>query len=243
MTKRENGHVCDSEGTEYYRHSREEIRSLLPDGASRILEVGPGGGYTLLWLRSIYPKVTTVGVEVNRELKEELEDNADIAVMGNIDDCVSDLGQFDLILLLDVLEHLPDPVKTLRSIRGLLTEGGRIIVSVPNVAHLSVTLPLLFRRKFTYQDSGILDRTHLRFFVEGTAVELLNDADLTVTDGLVAGIEGPKSRLIDCLSLGVLRHHLVKQYIMVGQRRGDASVQPRIAWRRAGDVEAKEGRR
>ncbi|MDE5465491.1 bifunctional 2-polyprenyl-6-hydroxyphenol methylase/3-demethylubiquinol 3-O-methyltransferase UbiG [Bradyrhizobium sp. CSS354] len=241
MTNRRDGSACDSERTEYYRHSREEIRSLLPDGASRILEVGPGGGYTLRWLRSIYPNVTTVGVEVNRELKEELEENADIAVIGNIDDCSSDLGQFDLVLLLDVLEHLPDPGRTLRSISGLLTEGGRIIVSVPNVAHLSVALPLLFRRKFTYRDSGILDRTHLRFFVEGTAVELLNDADLIVTDGLVAGIEGPKSKLIDCLSLGVLRHHLVKQYIMAGQRRGDTSAQPKIGWRMADSVCATEG--
>ena len=62
-----------------------------------------------------------------------------------------------------------------------------MIVSVPNVAHLSVSIPLLFRREFAYQDAGILDRTHLRFFVEDTAVKLLNDFKLVVERGLASG--------------------------------------------------------
>lgn len=197
------------------------------------MEVGPGGGYTLRWLRSIYPNVATVGVEVNRELKEELEENADIAIIGNIDDCASDLGQFDLVLLLDVLEHVPDPTRTLQAItRSLLMDGGRVIVSVPNIAHLSVTLPLLFQRRFEYTDSGILDRTHLKFFVEGTAVKLLNDSGLVVKDGLITGIEGPKSKMLDRLTFGGLTHHLAKQYIMAGELTTESTTQLKINWKK-----------
>jgi SAM-dependent methyltransferase len=169
-------------------------------------------------------------VELNPELKDELKKNADVAIFESIDECVTRLETFDLILLLDVLEHVPDSASTLQKVRQLLQAGGRIIVSVPNIAHLSVTLPLLVQRRFTYQDAGIMDRTHLRFFVEDTAVKLLNDAELVVTKGLIGGLQGPKSKLLDHLSFGLLRHHLARQYIMVGESNDSEIVQRRVKW-------------
>jgi 2-polyprenyl-3-methyl-5-hydroxy-6-metoxy-1,4-benzoquinol methylase len=71
------------------------------------------------------------------------------------------------VVLADVLEHLPDPVRVLRSVHSLLNPGARIVVSVPNVAHVSVRAQLLFGR-FRYSARGILDRTHLRFFTQRT---------------------------------------------------------------------------
>jgi 2-polyprenyl-3-methyl-5-hydroxy-6-metoxy-1,4-benzoquinol methylase len=218
---------------DYYRHSRREILPLLPPSATRVLEVGPGGGYTLKWVKSIYPNSTTVGVEINDSLNDELTKNADIAIIGNIDECILRLGRFDLILLLDVLEHVPDATRTLSLVSRLLTDGGRVIVSVPNIAHLSVTLPLLFRRRFTYRDAGIMDRTHLKFFVEETAVQLLNDANLIVKNGLVGGLGGRRSKMLDIVSLGLLRHHLTKQYIMAGDPTNGDFVQPKVNWKKA----------
>lgn len=215
----------------YYHHVRREIRPLLPRSASRILDVGAGSGGTLSWLKTLYPDAETTGVELNHELARELQRNADVAIVGNIDDCLPRLATFDLILLLDVLEHVPDSARTLQRIRGCLRAGGRVIVSVPNIAHLSVTVPLLMKRRFTYQDAGILDRTHLRFFVEDTAIQLLNDANLVVTMGLIGGLEGPKSRLLDNLSFGLLRHHLARQYIMVGEPKESDAVQQRVQWK------------
>ena len=219
----------------YYSRSRREIRSLLPSRASRILEVGPGAGFTLMWLKSIYPAATTCGVELNPALEADLQEHADVAIIGDIDHLISRVAsKFDLILLLDVLEHVPDPTRTLRAItRNLLMDGGRVIVSVPNIAHLSVTLPLLFQRRFEYADSGILDRTHLKFFVEDTAVKLLNDTNLIVKDGLITGLEGPKSKILDGLTLGFLTHHLAKQYIMAGEPTGERTAQPKINWKKS----------
>jgi len=216
--------------TTYYHHVRREIQPLLPENASRILEVGAGGGDTLRWLKTIYPEAETTGVELNGELKNDLQNNADVAIFESIDQCVTRLGTFDLILLLDVLEHVPDSTSTLQKVCERLEPGGRVIVSVPNIAHLSVALPLLVQRRFTYQDAGILDRTHLRFFVEGTAVKLLNDANLVVTKGLVGGLQGPKSRLLDQISFGLLRHHLAKQYIMLGEANGKNVSQKPLKW-------------
>lgn len=89
------------------------------------------------------------------------------------------LGSFDLVVLADVLEHLPDPLRVLRSVHSLLNPGARIVVSVPNVAHLSVRAQLLFGR-FRYSTRGILDSTHLRFFTRRTVMELLTDSDFHV---------------------------------------------------------------
>jgi 2-polyprenyl-3-methyl-5-hydroxy-6-metoxy-1,4-benzoquinol methylase len=213
----------------YYHFVRSEIRPLLPKTASRILDVGAASGATLGWLKTIYPSARTTGLELNPELTDELKRNADVAIIGDIDDQLPQLGTFDLILFLDVLEHIADPDRTLRSARKLLRQGGRVIVSVPNIAHLSVLVPLL-RRRFDYQHAGILDRTHLRFFVESTAVKLLNDANLVVTQGLVSGLQGRKSALLDRLSLGLLRHYLTKQYIMVGESGDGQLVQPPVRW-------------
>lgn len=215
----------------YYHHVRREIEPLLPRKAHRILEVGAGSGNTLNWLKTIYPNAETTGVELNSEIKDELQRNADVAIIGNIDECTPRLDTFDLILLLDVLEHVPDSAQTLRNVRERLRPGGRIIVSVPNIAHLSVTVPLLVQRRFTYQDAGILDRTHLRFFVEDTAVKLLNDANLVVIKGLIGGLQGPKSRLLDNLSFGLLRHHLARQYIMAGESRENNAIQEPVQWK------------
>jgi len=215
---------------DYYHFIRREIEPLLPKSPTRILEVGAGAGGTLKWLKTLYPKAKTTAVELNPDLLDELKQNVDVVVIGQIEETFTELKTYDLILLLDVLEHLPDSTATLRKLSKLLEAGGHIIVSVPNIAHLSVSVPLLLKRRFNYQDAGILDRTHLRFFVEDTAIKLLNDANVIVTAGLISGLQGTKAKLLDLLSLGLLRHHLAKQYIMLGQLGDHKIVQKRIRW-------------
>jgi 2-polyprenyl-3-methyl-5-hydroxy-6-metoxy-1,4-benzoquinol methylase len=215
---------------EYYHHIRREIAPLLPPSASQVLEVGAGAGSTLKWMKSVYPGVKTTAVELNSELRIQLERNADVVLIGPVDEALPRLKTYDLILLLDVLEHLPDSTKTLQALVKHLAPGGQVIVSLPNVAHLSVSVPLLLGRRFTYQESGILDKTHVRFFVEDTAVKLLNDAGLVVTTGLISGLQGPKSRLVNLLSFGLLRHHFAKQYIMCGKPTDGSAGQGKIRW-------------
>ena len=90
-------------------------------------------------------------------------------------------GPYDVVLALDVLEHLPEPVAALRGLAGLLAPAGRVVVSVPNVAHWSVRLGLLLGR-FDYVETGILDRTHLRFFTRATLLETCAAAGLAVEE-------------------------------------------------------------
>ncbi len=213
---------------DYYQHSRHEIEPLLPAEYHRVLEVGCGGGNTLRWLRDRKPDAATIAVELNAALAPVLEINASEVYIGDASRPPAGIAPVDLMLFLDVLEHFADPCAVLASYIALLQPGGTVIVSVPNIAHYSVSLPLLFRRRFDYAEAGILDRTHLQFFTEGSAIGLLNRAGLTVTDGVVNGPNRGRTRQFDRLTGGLFRHHLSEQYIMKASVGGQ---QQAVRWR------------
>lgn len=215
----------------YFHHVRREIEPLLPSDCSSILDVGAGAGGTLRWLKTIYPDARTTGVEINPAMEIDLASSADVAIIGSVDESIPQLKTYDLILFLDVLEHLVDPHETLRRFEKLLNPGGHIVVSVPNIAHIEVSLPLLLARRFEYADAGILDRTHLKFFVEKSAIGLLNQANFIVEAGLLSGLQSRRWKWLDRLSLGLLRHHLTAQYIMRGRAAGPSLVQQPISWK------------
>jgi SAM-dependent methyltransferase len=88
-------------------------------------------------------------------------------------------GPFDAILLMDILEHLAHPEELLQQLKPLLGENGRVLVTGPNVAYWAVRAKLA-RGRWDYQEAGILDRTHLRFFTVATWESLLTSAGYRV---------------------------------------------------------------
>ncbi len=86
---------------------------------------------------------------------------------------------FDKILMMDVLQQLASPQQVLRNSASLLNSNGTIVVSLPNVANLTVRAALAFGN-FRYSDRGILDQRHLRFFNRKTARELLTECGFKV---------------------------------------------------------------
>jgi len=202
----------------YFEHVRSDIADLLPAKATRIVDVGCGAGSTLAWLRGRYPSAHTIGLEGNAAMASQLSRNADEAHVVDLTGAVPDLGSPDLILFLDVLEHLSDPVSAMKKITSSLAPDGKIIVSLPNIAHYSVSAPLFFGGQFEYEDAGILDRTHLRFFVRKSAVELLLTAGFTVERALYTGLNGRKLKLLDASTLGRQRMRLAKQFVMRGAK-------------------------
>lgn len=87
--------------------------------------------------------------------------------------------KFDVIVLADVLEHLLSPLDVLSWVNGLLAPGGRVILSLPNIANWLIRLRLLVGR-FDYEETGILDRTHLHFYTYSSARRMVADAGLNV---------------------------------------------------------------
>jgi SAM-dependent methyltransferase len=209
---------------------RTDIAPLLPAHATHILDVGAGAGRTSGWLRPRYPGCRLVALEGDPAMRAQLAQNVDEAHIVDLNGPIPDVGAPDLILLLDVLEHLMRPQDVLNHLTGVMAEGATVIVSCPNVAHASVSLPLLLKAQFDYQDSGILDRTHLRFFVRKSAIALMSQAGLIVRRGIRTGLGGPRARLLDKLTGGMLRDHLTKQYILSGTRKAPGTVQGEVEW-------------
>jgi len=101
------------------------------------------------------------------------------------------MKDFDIILFGDVIEHTRDPLAIIREAGMLLSAGGEIIVSLPNVANLRVRLELL-RGRFDYTESGILDKTHLRFFTLRSARQLMREAGYRITQEAYSGYSMPR---------------------------------------------------
>ena len=80
---------------------------------------------------------------------------------------------YDVLLLLDVLEHITAPADFLTKCIAYLKPGALLLVSLPNIAHWSVRFPLLFGH-FNYTERGILDKTHLHFYTRRSAEKFLN---------------------------------------------------------------------
>lgn len=212
----------DGKGVQYFNNPRKDIEGLLEVSAADALEVGCGTGATLEWLRVAGRCATTTGIELFPEAAKKAEEVLDKVYIGDVDRVIErDLvGQrFHLILCLDVLEHLPDPWATLRKLREKLHPSGRLIASIPNVRHFSVVAPLIFMGRWEYASSGILDKTHLRFFTRDTAMRLLVDSGFRV-EGFLPNIAVGRSKVswVNRLTFGVCEEFLTSQYLISASR-------------------------
>lgn len=129
-----------------------------------VLEIGCDCGANLLEIKKQFPNAETYGYEINPNAADIAEHFAQVAV-GNVEEEALPYrqGQFDYILFGDVLEHLHDPERVIIYCRRFLKESGCIVASIPNLMHISVIGELLEGR-FSYADTGLLDRTHIHFF-------------------------------------------------------------------------------
>lgn len=153
----------------------------LVDVNMKVLELGCASGSMSRILRDRGCKIT--GIEIDSEAAEKSSIFCEKVIVGNLDtiDLDAELGtdSFDVIVAADVLEHLRDPKDLLLRLKPFLSKNGRVIISLPNIGHLSVIASLITGR-FDYSETGILDKTHLRFFTPATAAELLTESGFQI---------------------------------------------------------------
>lgn len=139
-----------------------------------VLEVGCWNGHFTEQLMYRQCEVTTV--EINPEAARKAATFARRMIIGDIEDekVLDELAccRFDIILFMDVLEHLVDPWRVLRRMKSLLNSSGYVLITIPNVASWPTRRQLLLGN-FEYSEAGVLDKTHLRFFTLKTAQELI----------------------------------------------------------------------
>ena len=203
----------------YYSGARVDLLEIVETGIERVLDVGCGEGNNTSYLRHRGAKEIW-GVEMSSEAAELAKTKMDFVFKGTIESFLeSDTGQalFDLIVLGDVLEHLIDPWSTMKKLTELLSEDGQIIVSLPNVRHKGVLLPLLLKGEWRYESSGILDDTHLRFFTYSSAVKMFSDAGLKVIKVSSNRIRG-KSAAFNSITMGLFKDLFIIQHYFLCKR-------------------------
>jgi GT2 family glycosyltransferase/Flp pilus assembly protein TadD/2-polyprenyl-3-methyl-5-hydroxy-6-metoxy-1,4-benzoquinol methylase len=176
----------------YYRWPRPEIMALVPRDAARVLDIGCAAGVLGQELKRRQP-CEVVGVEIDPAAAREARARLDQVVEGDVEHIdLKPLGVFDAAICADVLEHLRDPVALLKKVRGVLSDTGVLIASLPNVRHIEVVQRLV-EGGWTYQPEGVMDRDHLRFFTRRSAEQLLDDAGFEVAEARpvkASGYEG-----------------------------------------------------
>lgn len=153
---------------EYYSNIRKDVVGFIErDPAQKILEIGCGAGSTLKYLKENGYASFVAGVEKAGECFSEPGDVIDEMIEADVEHLELPFDKkFDVILLLDVLEHLYEPYLLIKRLCGLLSPTGYIVVSIPNIRNYGVLKKLILRDRWDYGDSGILDRTHIRFFTK-----------------------------------------------------------------------------
>jgi 2-polyprenyl-3-methyl-5-hydroxy-6-metoxy-1,4-benzoquinol methylase len=146
----------------------------------------------------------------------------DNIIEGNIEVTIKDLSHqsYDLVLCLDVLEHLVDPWAVVQELYAILRPGGSIIISLPNVRNYCVVLPLLFNGTWRYQKDGIMDRTHLRFFSRESAENLLTKNGFIIKNSVDNGLQPMRKLEVwkAILSKTFLRDFLVFQFLLCAEK-------------------------
>jgi 2-polyprenyl-3-methyl-5-hydroxy-6-metoxy-1,4-benzoquinol methylase len=169
------------EQEQYRSQRRADVLRLLPalKHSLKVLEVGCGEG---AFSAEIPGETETWGIEPDRHSAAVAQGRLTRVFACTFEECKAELPDryFDLVVCNDVIEHMIDHDAFLRSIRDHMAPGCYLVGSLPNVRFYRNLFDLIVARDWHYQDSGILDRTHFRFFtlrsvrrsLEGAAFEV-----------------------------------------------------------------------
>ncbi len=171
----------------YPDNPRPEMHPFVPIAARRVLEVGCHTGAFGAALKAQTPDVQVWGVEPHPEAAAVAAGRLDRVYVQPYDAaCPLPVQYFDAVVFNDVLEHIVDPWASLRLARRHVAPGGVVVASIPNLLHQHNLQHLLLERDFKYEDNGIRDRTHLRFFTRRSMLRMFEESGWRVAR--IAGI-------------------------------------------------------
>lgn len=183
------------------------IDSLPSNPEAKLLEIGCGNGDTAAYALRQNKCGWCCGVELCEAAAELAKPRLNRVRVGNVETIDFDFpeGFFDVLILSEVLEHLVDPWATLRRLRRLMKPGALVRSGSPNVCHRSVLRTLLAGR-WRYEDKGIFDATHLRWFSPATYRDAFESGGFKVD---YVGPAAPlrfKARTLNALTLGKFQY-------------------------------------
>jgi 2-polyprenyl-3-methyl-5-hydroxy-6-metoxy-1,4-benzoquinol methylase len=197
--------------SEYFQKTRPEIVPLLPSRYSRVLEIGCGEGR---FRDNLTQEHEYWGVEPAEPVANVASTRADRVLVGDYQEVIGQIPDdyFDLVICNDVIEHMSDPDGFLQSIQSKMIHDGYLVASIPNVRYLGNLFELLIRKDWEYKNSGVLDRTHLRFFTKKSIERTLVGNGFLIDQ--LDGINPVPARSLESL---VMRGVFVSAVLLFGQ--------------------------
>jgi 2-polyprenyl-3-methyl-5-hydroxy-6-metoxy-1,4-benzoquinol methylase len=169
-----------------YTSGRTDIISCVPKTVLKILDIGCSNGTLGATLRSQLPYRYVAGVEFDQSFCDEARSNLDLVVQGDLNqfqwDKHFESESFDCLIFADVLEHLIDPWTVLYKAIDLLEKNGVVVISLPNIRHISAFSEIYIKGTFPKKNRGIFDQTHFRWFTLSDSLELCKQANLIVNN-------------------------------------------------------------
>lgn len=164
----------------YPHNARADILALVPADAQRLLDVGCNTGAFGEALKASRP-VEVWGVEPNVEAAGRARSILDVVVADAfVESAPIPDDYFDVVTFNDSIEHMADPWAALELAGRKLRAGGRVIAAIPNFRHIDNLLHIMRDGDFRYEDTGIRDRTHLRFFTRSSGIRLFEESGYDV---------------------------------------------------------------
>jgi 2-polyprenyl-3-methyl-5-hydroxy-6-metoxy-1,4-benzoquinol methylase len=166
---------------EYYENPRKEMLKYIPQGTKTTLEFGCGNGNFSELIKNEY-HAECWGVEMHPHYAKKASEKLDNVINAEAHQVLNQIPEnyFDCIIFNDVLEHLKDPYSLLREVKSKLNKYGVVVASIPNVRFWSNLKALVIDGMWDYKDTGILDKTHLRFFTYNSLIKIFRQLDYNI---------------------------------------------------------------
>ncbi len=204
---------------DYYQGVRTDLVGLVPHIRGRVLEIGCAEGLTLDYLHTEFG-CEVVGLDYcESALAKARSKGFEVYVCDlNSQQIPFNDGEFDYIIIGDVLEHLYDPWSVLNGVVKTMKDDGSILISIPNVKHYSLLKDLILRDRWEYSETGLLDVTHIRFFTFDSIMKLLARSGLTLTTVKQNLVRSQLMRLLNILCFNKLHSFFVFHYLVVARK-------------------------
>lgn len=209
----------EDKASDYYTNIRKDLISMIEDKKDlKVLEVGAGFGETLFYLKQKGIATEAIGLDIFEDVEKRNQyKKIDNFIFGNIEelDLPQYNGYFDVILLADVLEHLIEPAVVLEKLKNYLKPDGEILVSMPNIRHYTAFVKIFIKGNFDYDESGLFDYTHRRFFCKKNIRELIESNFKVKREASSLEFYKGKSgaKIFNKLTFGLFEEFLSVQYL------------------------------